>query len=324
MPLVTKTSEVKLVEKGERGAKLRTRSWEIGFTCLEGKGTQDFYDVVLYKDLLYLCVKSHVSSLENNPQKSVADNLGFWEVAQDWTFVATKLLLAERINADIIDTDSLVSKQLLTGYGGARVEISGSEIKIFGNQAMNIRFGVNDDGMSVLEYYDNSGRKLYDIGPEGITKIPVTAESWTTYYYKFLGTNIDSIIGTSANRSQYKKVAFSSGYAVYQYHSKVVAGVVDDPVNNNKFFVEKNKNGAKIRDWWHVAAPSSSSSAGSNMQWQVSNETGQRFYPPGIRYNNEPVFERNPVYMVEIVRFTDGLLADTTVAYWNGGTGSIE
>ena len=32
---------------------------------------------------------------------------------------------------------------------------------------MNIRFGVNSDGMAVQEYYDHNGKLLYDLGPNG-------------------------------------------------------------------------------------------------------------------------------------------------------------
>lgn len=113
--LASKTAEVKFLQKGEpgdKGARLRIRDWVTGQDCLCGDAKEAWYDVTLYKSLLYLCVKSHTSSTTNNPQTSVANNLGYWEKAQDWVFVATKLLLAERIKAEDIDADNLVAKNV--------------------------------------------------------------------------------------------------------------------------------------------------------------------------------------------------------------------
>lgn len=125
MTLCTKTSEVKFVrkgkpgndgQKGDKGAKLRITDWAVGQQCLEGKEGEEWYDVKVYSSKLYLCAKSHTSSTENNPQTSVANNLGYWIMATDWQFVATKLLLAEKINADQIDA---------TGLTATKVDISG-------------------------------------------------------------------------------------------------------------------------------------------------------------------------------------------------------
>lgn len=113
--LASKTGQVIFRQKGEPGkpgARLRMRDWLTGQTCLSGSAGEEWYDVVLYKNLLYLCIKSHTSSSANNPQTSVANNLGYWEKAQDWAFVATKLLLAERIKAEDIDADNLVAKNV--------------------------------------------------------------------------------------------------------------------------------------------------------------------------------------------------------------------
>ena len=97
--LASKTGEVTYLKKGDKGARLRLRDWAVGQSLLRGSAGEEWYDVSLYKDKLYLCIKSHTATTANNPQTSVAGNLGFWEVAQDWAFVATKLLLADRINA---------------------------------------------------------------------------------------------------------------------------------------------------------------------------------------------------------------------------------
>lgn len=97
---------------GQKGARMRIRDWAVGLVCLQGKEGEDFYDIVVYQTKLYLCTKSHTASNANNPVASVSGNLGYWEIAQDWVFVATRLLLAEKIKAEQIDADGLVAKDV--------------------------------------------------------------------------------------------------------------------------------------------------------------------------------------------------------------------
>lgn len=113
MGIASKTTEVKYVLKGNKGAKMRMRSWAEGVEYLAGVGDEKFYDVVEYSGLLYLCIKSHTSAAgTNDPINSIAQQKGFWEDAQDWDFIATRLLLAEKIKADQIDVDNLYVKHL--------------------------------------------------------------------------------------------------------------------------------------------------------------------------------------------------------------------
>ena len=112
MTMASKTGVVKFVQRGEPGApgaKPRMREWKSGTRYLQGKEGEEFYDIVVYLNKLYLCLVTHTADSANNPQTSVSQGLGYWEVAQDWAFVATKLLLAEKIAADQIDVDSLVA-----------------------------------------------------------------------------------------------------------------------------------------------------------------------------------------------------------------------
>ena len=45
------------------------------------------------------------------------------------------------------------------------------------NGNMNIRFGLKN-GFAVMEYYDNDGVLLYDLGPQGIVKIENRPSEW--------------------------------------------------------------------------------------------------------------------------------------------------
>lgn len=98
---------------GKQGAKMRMRTWSSDTEYLSGADGEEFYDVVVYNDKLYLCTKTHTSeSGTNDPVTSINGYLGFWESAQEWTFIATKLLLAEKINAEQINADGIKAKNV--------------------------------------------------------------------------------------------------------------------------------------------------------------------------------------------------------------------
>lgn len=93
---------------GGKGAKMRMRTWASGVRYLQGAEGEEFYDIVLYGTQLYLCIKSHTASTSNAPNVSTT----YWESAQQWTFIATQLLLAgkivsDKITADLIDADGI-------------------------------------------------------------------------------------------------------------------------------------------------------------------------------------------------------------------------
>ncbi len=64
-----------------------------------------------------------------------------------------------------------------TGFGS--VSISGGEIGVTNPQGKtNIRFGLTSDGFMVLQYYDNDGNLLYDLGPSGLTQSAIVGQKW--------------------------------------------------------------------------------------------------------------------------------------------------
>lgn len=69
------------------------------------------------------------------------------------------------LNANLIKAGKLET----ANANGASVVIEDGMIKILGtNGVCNIAFGVNDDGVAVLSYYDKDGNWLYDLGPSQI------------------------------------------------------------------------------------------------------------------------------------------------------------
>ena len=64
-----------------------------------------------------------------------------------------------------------------TGFGS--VSISGGEICVMNPQGKtNMRFGLTSVGFMVLQYYDNDGNLLYDLGPSGLTQSAIVGQKW--------------------------------------------------------------------------------------------------------------------------------------------------
>lgn len=77
-----------------------------------------------------------------------------------------------------VDKDLVVGK-LKTAETGARIEASGTMLQVFGKMALNIQFGVDDNGYAVLSYYNNNGVKLYDLGPNGLNYVNMSEAKMT-------------------------------------------------------------------------------------------------------------------------------------------------
>ena len=68
------------------------------------------------------------------------------------------------INADLVKVAQMETK----AEGGATVKIHNGLLEVAGTIGKtNIRFGVNENGMAVMQYLDNAGNILYDLGPGG-------------------------------------------------------------------------------------------------------------------------------------------------------------
>ncbi|WP_297261770.1 hypothetical protein [uncultured Prevotella sp.] len=74
--------------------------------------------------------------------------------------------------ADGLNTSLVKAERLETKGEEAVVKIADGMISVYGRANVpNIRFGVNAEGYAVMEYYDNAGNLLYDLGPAGMGTI---------------------------------------------------------------------------------------------------------------------------------------------------------
>ena len=146
---------------GNKGAQQRVRIWNKDDSYLQGKDDEQWYDIALYRDNeklpyeKYLCLVSHAPR-NISPKDDVAQNLGFWAMASEFEFIATRLLLAERIKADQIDADGMTAKDVnVTGEAHiTEGDIGGFEIA---NQRIGVKDGENGFGIYPnVSKYSNS------------------------------------------------------------------------------------------------------------------------------------------------------------------------
>ena len=167
---------------GIRDPYPRMTVWGIGKQYYQGIWGEPYLDVVSYGGNWFRCRQTHISSNSNKPV--IGQTTTYWEPANDFNFVATNLLLAETA---VID--NLIATSLRTGERGVipHVEMSGSRIEFYGT-GMNpsIRFNVDASGTGILEFLDNDGNVLYNLGPNGITRL------------------VDAMNSTYANSALYK------------------------------------------------------------------------------------------------------------------------
>ena len=89
-----------------------------------------------------------------------------------------------------------------TGRGGLRLEAENGLISVFGSLAKNIEFGVNDEGLAVMRYYDNDGTLLYDLGPSGISSVRRDNDTWSLKRLVYLGVDANAMFGTYWNTAK--------------------------------------------------------------------------------------------------------------------------
>ena len=89
---------IRKVKDGDRGPKPRgPRAWSdcpVGTSFMSGAEGEPSFDVVLYNGHYYNCDKSHTKTADNYPGSAISEQQGYWILAFEQDFVATKILLA--------------------------------------------------------------------------------------------------------------------------------------------------------------------------------------------------------------------------------------
>ncbi|WP_278815009.1 hypothetical protein [Leyella stercorea] len=160
---------------GKDGKRMRgPQSWEElgdGYTFYPLNSEEsDVFDVVEYDGKFYECNKQHVKDSSATPYDDYTAyaGKGNWTLSTQYSFVATKVMWSAIGQIDFFGSQSI---NVYGQNNNSRICLHDGMVEIFGavnSVVPNIRFGVDSEtGYSVLSYYDNNGKWLYDIGPNG-------------------------------------------------------------------------------------------------------------------------------------------------------------
>lgn len=167
----TRTFSITTVEdgeagaKGEKGAVLRgPQDWTSlsdGYNFYQGTDGEEYKDVVIYSGNYYSCIQTHVKSTSILPTNSE-----YWKLGDKFELVATSVLLADNAQIKMLQGQSILLQDLSSGM---KMLLQGGMMNIYGSQNVaNIRIGLDDNGQSILQFYNNDGELCYDLGPGGL------------------------------------------------------------------------------------------------------------------------------------------------------------
>ena len=121
------------------------------------------------------------------------------------------------------------AERLETQGAEAAVKIENGMIAVLGRAGVpNIKFGVNSDGYAVMEYYDNAGNLLYDLGPAGLAKIKAQAASML--YSEWI-----AVSGTNLATPYIKKKTYTSSKGSYSLDFNVASTEANDRLLFGKY-----------------------------------------------------------------------------------------
>lgn len=146
---ITHANDGEQGERGLTGASPRMRGiWD--------KSVSDYVWNNQWRDIVFVSVNGVNQQYAVKAEGTVPANINptteagksYWEPAQQFKFIATDLLLADKIKGDMIDTNTLKAKFIQTDSGGIRIEISPHEYA----------------GSNLLKCYDGANKLAVQLG----------------------------------------------------------------------------------------------------------------------------------------------------------------
>lgn len=200
-----------------------------------------------------------------------------------------------------------------TAKNGVRLEAENGVINIFGNFARNIEFGVNEEGLAVMRYYDNDGTLLYDLGPTGIKTVERASDTWATVRLTFVGDEEQDVFSVDYF-GKVKNPLKDTGTDRYQFHSGYIGGAYNDAENNRKYFTEKLVSITKyIPNGWYVKTFLKEPTAIDRLMYAPT----QGETPPGISDYNPDFDSSKPVYTTMVMHIVSGEVIESINVYYN-------
>lgn len=150
---------------------------------------------------------------------------------------------------------SLVKAQRLETEGAeAAVKIEGGMIAVLGRAGVpNIKFGVNSDGYAVMQYFDNAGNMLYDLGPAGLAKI-------STQKASMIFSEWIDVRNTSLTAPYIKRKTYTSSKGTYSLDFDIADTEANDRLLFGKYaqpgtLVSKNLGYSNLTHLYLYSAP---------------------------------------------------------------------
>lgn len=211
---------------GKNGKRMRgPQSWkELGdgytFYPLNSEES-DVFDVVEYDGKFYECSKQHVkdSSVTPHDDYTAYAGKGNWTLSTQYSFVATKVMWSAIGQIDFFGSQSI---NVYGQNNNSRVCLHDGMVEIFGavnSVVPNIRFGVDSEtGCSILSYYDNNGKWLYDLGPNGWDNKNVTQGRLEGFDYLPAHEYLNMI----------RSYGFTASSQLYEIKGFIINGEVED------------------------------------------------------------------------------------------------
>lgn len=233
-----------------------------------------------------------------------------------------QLILARKIQADEIDVSNLIAEKVQTQKSGPRVEIQGTEVKVFGEwEFPNIILGIDSRGNSVLKYLDGeTGVVLYELNTKGLQWINIKEPSWERISMSHTGYSTTRR-PVASDLMEYMKNGTISGYiSGYVYDPGTHPGITEEEKNKKGLtFTSQNSNGTLVRDGWYctdVQYPETTPA--HNTGSYVKPGKPDDLYYSGKVAIEEGVKDEHPIYNRYFRCFIDGRIVDTFTLYWNG------
>lgn len=138
-----------------------------------------------------------------------------WERGNNLKFSIVDAMFAEEIV-----TDKLTVTKLLSTGENSHIAMQNGVAEFYGVFAFpNIRVGVDDNGCSILEFYGADGQKMYDLGPNGLSKIDTNAASFTEVHLMLVKTEL-TVSDATTVYNLIKKITKNDTTAYYQFSPK--------------------------------------------------------------------------------------------------------
>lgn len=204
------------------------------------------------------------------------------------------------------------STKFRTARSGLRLEAENGLISVFGSLAKNIEFGVNDEGLAVMRYYDNDGTLLYDLGPSGISSVRRDNDSWSLRRLTYLGVDASEMFGSYWNTA--KNPFYRTGNDYWQFFSGFIGNAYNDLENNRKIFKTKAKTDSSgksniITDGWYCDTLPQDVTQSDRVQYET--------LPNDVSDMNPYVDDTLPIYSTEAYYIQSGRVISRQDVYYN-------